>query len=98
MRKILRLFVGLLLVMIMLSPALQAQQRTITGSVLSDTGSPLQGVTIKVKGTQRFTETDDKGNFTIQAGPGETLQFSFVGYEVQEMKPGTGNTLNISMK
>ena len=60
MRKILRLFVGLLLVMIMLSPALQAQQRTITGSVLSDTGSPLQGVTVKVKGTLRIIETDDK--------------------------------------
>ncbi|MBP8114220.1 MAG: SusC/RagA family TonB-linked outer membrane protein [Chitinophagaceae bacterium] len=98
MRKILRLFVGLLMAMLMLSPTLHAQQRTITGSVMSDTGSPLQGVTVKVKSAQRITETDDKGNFTIQAGTGEILQFTFVGYDAQEVKLGTGNTVNLSMK
>lgn len=99
MRKILRLLVALLLMMLVLPPALHAQQRTITGTVLSDDNkTPLSGVTVRVKGTRRITQTDANGKFTIQVGPGETVQFSYVGYEPHEVKPGEGNTLGISMK
>ncbi|HEY6505706.1 MAG TPA: carboxypeptidase-like regulatory domain-containing protein, partial [Chitinophagaceae bacterium] len=99
MRKILRLLVALLLMILVLPPALHAQQRTITGTVLSeDNKTPLSGVTIRVKGTRRITQTDANGKFTIQVGPGETLQASYVGYEPQDIKPGEGNTVGISLK
>lgn len=99
MRKILRLLVALSLMILVLPPALQAQQRTITGTVLSeDNKTPLSGVNIRVKGTRRFTQTDANGKFSIQVNPGETLQLSYVGYEPQDVKPGEGNTIGISLK
>lgn len=99
MGKSLRLLVAFLLMVLLLPPALQAQQRTITGTVLSDDNkTPLAGVTIRVKGTNRSTQTDANGNFSIQVNAGETLQASYVGYEAQDIKPGAGNTVGISLK
>ncbi len=81
MRKILHSCVALLLLLLLLPPALQAQERTISGTILSeDNKSPLQGVTIKVKGTKRFVQTDANGKFSIKINPGETLQLSYVGF------------------
>lgn len=99
MRKILRLLVAFSLMVLVLPPALHAQERTITGTILSaDNKTPLAGVNIRVKGTRRFTQTDANGTFSIRVNPGEVLQVSYVGYEPQEVKPGDGNTLGISLK
>jgi TonB-linked SusC/RagA family outer membrane protein len=99
MRKILRLLVALSLIILVLPPALQAQQKTITGTVLSDDNkTPLPGVTVRVKGTKRFTQTDVNGKFTVQVNAGEILQLSHVGYLPQDVKPGDGNTVGISLK
>lgn len=99
MRKILRLLVALSMMILILPPALNAQQRTITGTVLSDDNkTPLAGVTVRVKGTRRITQTDANGKFSIQVSAGETLEFSHVGYAPQDVKPGDGATLGISLK
>lgn len=99
MRRVLRLLVASLLFLFLLPPALMAQERTITGTVLSDDNkTPLTGVTITVKGTQRKTQTDANGNFSIRVNAGETLQFSYVGHETREVKPGEGNTLSLNLK
>src|SRR6185503_4117553 len=99
MRKILRLLVAISLMILVLPPALHAQQRTITGTVLSDENkTPLAGVTVRVKGTRRITQTDANGKFSIQVNPGETLQFSYVGYEPQDVKAGDGATIGINLK
>jgi TonB-linked SusC/RagA family outer membrane protein len=99
MRKILHSFVAVLLLVLLLPPALEAQERTITGTILSDDSkSPMQGVTIRVKGTKRFVQTDANGKFTIKVNPGETLQLSYVGYEAMDVKPGDGNTVAVSLK
>ncbi|MEI9810548.1 MAG: SusC/RagA family TonB-linked outer membrane protein [Bacteroidota bacterium] len=99
MRKFLRLLVALLLMILVLPPALHAQQRTITGTILSDDNkTPLSGVTVRVKGTRRIVQTDANGKFSIQVSPGETLQISYVGYEPQDIKPGDSNTVGISLK
>ncbi len=99
MRKILHSFVAFCLLILLLPPTLEAQERTISGTVLSDDNkSPLQGVTIKVKGTKRFTQTDASGKFTIKLNPGETLQISYVGYENIDVKPGDGSTVAVSLK
>src|SRR5436190_10864997 len=99
MRKILRLFFASLLMHLLLSSALLAQQKTITGTILSeDSKTPLSGVTIKVKGTRRTVLTDINGKFSINVSLGETLQFSYVGYQPLELKPGNENTMAISLK
>jgi TonB-linked SusC/RagA family outer membrane protein len=98
MRKFLRLFAALALILLALPPAVHAQQRTVTGTVVSDDAkTPLSGVTVRVKGTRRFTQTDANGKFTIQVNPGESLELTYVGYISQEVKPD-GNTVGISMK
>lgn len=98
MRRVLRLLVASLLFLFLLPPALMAQERTITGTVLSDDNkTPLPGVTIVVKGTNRKTQTDANGNFSIRINQGETLQFTYVGHDSREVKPD-GNTVSISMK
>jgi TonB-linked SusC/RagA family outer membrane protein len=98
MRRVLRLLVASLLFLFLLPPALMAQERTITGTVLSDDNkTPLSGVTIMVKGTNRKTQTDANGNFTIRINQGETLQFTYVGHEPRDLKPD-GNTVSINLK
>src|SRR5438309_9778492 len=78
-----------------------AQERTITGTVLSSDGNtktPLVGATITVKNTNRVTQTDNDGRFSIQAAAGESLVITHVGYEPQEMKVNKSAALAITMR
>ena len=97
MRKILRFSVAFLFMALFLPPALFAQEKTITGTVLSDSKAPLPGVTVSVKNTTNSTQTDGTGNFSINARSGQTIQFSFVGYGTQETVVGQDATINISL-
>ena len=74
-----------------------AQQKTISGTV-SDSSGSLPGVSVLVKGTQKGTETDFDGKFSIQANMGDVLNFSYMGYKTVEKPVTTANTLNVSMK
>lgn len=96
MRNYLRLLVSCLLVMLFVPLAMQAQERTISGVVTGDDG-PLSGVTVTVKNTQRATQTGADGKFSIQASTGQTLQFSFVGYESQNLTVGEGNSVTLKL-
>lgn len=56
-------------------------QSTYTGIVTDAAdGEPLIGVTILVAGTQTGTVTDYDGSYSINAAPGDILQFSYTGY------------------
>lgn len=90
--------VSVFLLMIILAVPIQAQQKMITGKILADNGSPLEGITIKVKGANRHTTSDGDGSFSIQASPGETLEISYVGYQPQAIKLGSDAGLNIVLK
>lgn len=70
----------LILCFLFLGWAAQGQTEFITGTVLDEQGQPLPGVSIVVEGTDRGTITDFDGNFTIEASMGETLVFTFVGF------------------
>jgi len=74
-----------------------AQQKTVSGTVSDDSGVPLLGVTVVVKGTTSGTSTDFDGNYSIQTQEGATLVFSYVGYKKVERIVGASNTMNISM-
>ena len=70
-------------------------QTTVTGSVTdADTGEPLIGVNILVKGTVLGTITDVDGNFSFssQSSPPYTLVISYVGYDRQEIDVTSGTT------
>ena len=74
-----------------------AQQKTITGTITDDTGMPLPGANIIIKGTQTGTQSDFDGNFSISASVGQTLVFSYVGFETQEVTVGAANTIDLTL-
>ncbi|MCF7567506.1 SusC/RagA family TonB-linked outer membrane protein [Sabulilitoribacter arenilitoris] len=75
-----------------------AQEKTISGTVSDETGLPLPGTTVLVKGTSSGTSTDFDGNYSIDASTGDILVFSFVGYTSQEITVGSSNTINVTMQ
>lgn len=72
------------------------QDITVTGRVTSeDEGEPLPGVNVIVEGTSTGTVTDVEGNYSIQVSEGQTLVFSFVGYETQRVQVENQDIINI---
>ena len=68
----------------------------VSGTVTDDTGAPLPGVNILVKGTLIGTATDAEGRYSIIVpGPESTLVFSFIGYATQEIPVGTQSTIDV---
>jgi len=61
----------------------------IKGSITSDSGEPLIGVTVKVAGGQGAV-TDIDGNFSVNAAPGTMLTFSYTGFKPQTAKAQNG--------
>lgn len=75
-----------------------AQDKTITGNVTDDTGLPLPGVNIIVKGTATGTQSDFDGNYSIGASVGQTLVYSYVGFTQQEIAvTASTSTVNVQM-
>ncbi len=74
------------------------QQQTVSG-VVRDAGNnqPMGGVTISVKGTSVATQTDDNGNFSIEASSGQVIVANFLGYQSQEKTVSSG-TMNFSLQ
>ncbi len=62
-----------------------AQNVTVSGNVVDDTGEPLPSVIIKrfVTGHKMcgYASSDSRGGFTIEAAAGDTLEFSMLGFE-----------------
>ncbi|MVM36664.1 SusC/RagA family TonB-linked outer membrane protein [Spirosoma sp. HMF3257] len=71
----------------------------IKGTVTSESGEQLPGVSIVIKGTQRGTTTDQNGAFKIDVQDGKAvLIFSFIGYVRQEVVVGNQTAVNVSLK
>ncbi len=70
----------------------------ITGVVSDHSGGIIPGVTIVVKGTDKGTITDINGEFNITV-PSDTtvLQFSFIGYQTQEVVVGNKRIIAVTM-
>ena len=97
MRKAL-LFVVALFTMA-LSYEVSAQQRVITGKVISEEdGLGLPGATVLVKGTTVGTTTDLDGNYSINVPAGsDVLIFSFVGLKSAEEAIGNRTVVNVTL-
>ncbi|HLT32401.1 MAG TPA: carboxypeptidase-like regulatory domain-containing protein, partial [Aquaticitalea sp.] len=63
-----------------------------------NSGLPLPGVNILVKGTTTGTQTDFDGNYSINAQTGDVLSFTYIGLKAQEVTVGTSNTVNVTME
>jgi TonB-linked SusC/RagA family outer membrane protein len=72
-------------------------QQKITGVVKDDTGAPLAGVTVMVKGTAIGTVTDLDGAYSIMISPGQDLEFSMVGMATQTVLVNRQTAVNMTM-
>ena len=57
----------------------------VTGQIVDQSGEPLIGATVRVKGAQTGAVTDFDGNFSIDAPANATLIVSYVGYKDREI-------------
>lgn len=78
-----------------ISLQLQAQERTISGTISDENGLSLPGVNIIVKGTSSRTQTNFDGFYTLKATEGDVLSYSFIGY-ITTQKKVKKNTADIS--
>ena len=72
----------------------------VSGTVLDESGEPLIGVNVMVKGTTTGTITDYEGNYTIpQANPStSTLTFSFLGYKTNDIACNGKSKIDVVLK
>ena len=91
--------VGICLVWLLAIASAQAQNRTLTGTVTSDTdGEPLTGATVKVKETNTGTTTDLNGRFNLQVRTGQTLVVSYIGFRTKELRVDRSARMDISLQ
>lgn len=79
---------GIIILCLLLGTGLAlAQTRVAKGLVVDETGEPVIGVTVSVKGTTNATITDENGRFSINVPQNVTnLSFTFIGYEAQDIQ------------
>jgi len=79
-------------------PIEKAVKKTIRGKVTDTSGMPLPGVTVREGNTQNAVTTDKDGNYNISVADGAVLQFSFVGFALQEIPVGNDLMINVRLK
>lgn len=71
---------------------------SLSGSISDEQGAPLPGVSIVLKGTQRGTTSNAKGEFALTVpDQNSVLTFSFVGYMPQEIAVGNRTNFKVQM-
>lgn len=70
----------------------------VSGSVNDAEGKPLQNVSVLVRGTNRGTITDVNGRFNIEAGTGDVLEFSLVGYKTVSVTIRNNEAITVSLQ
>ena len=83
---------------LLLMPIFCIGQSSVKGTVSEeDSGLPLPGVNVVVKGTSTGTTTDFDGNYQISANIGDVLVFSYVGFSTQEISFNGESALNVQL-
>lgn len=81
------------------SDALLQEKITVRGTVRDSLGTPLTGVSIAVKNRKSAaTATDAQGQYTLEINKGETLQFTYMGYRLEEIANIDRNNLDVQMR
>ena len=70
----------------------------VSGTIIDDTGEPLIGVNIALKNNNTTgTISDIDGRYSINAGVGDTLSFSYIGFSTIDKVVGNDMTLDVTM-
>ena len=98
MKQSIQFGIVLLLGIGLLCPQFGWSQGLVTGTVIDENGMPLPGATVVVEGTNTGTTADFDGNYRISANTGQTLIFSYLGYESQSVIVGTSSSIDVQLQ
>jgi TonB-linked SusC/RagA family outer membrane protein len=73
------------------------QTAQVSGTVVDETGAPVRGVIIRIKGSNKGAVSDKDGKYTIAAAPNDILVFNLVGYTKKEVSVGDKANINVTM-
>jgi TonB-linked SusC/RagA family outer membrane protein len=93
-----RFLVGFLALFQLVSISVFAQSKRVEGTVTDSKGTPLEGVTVVVKGTTNAILTDNKGRYSLNAETGSTIVFSYSGLLNKEEKVDARPMINVSLQ
>lgn len=79
-------------------PKAYTQSKSVKGVVTDENGKALSGVSVAIKNTTRGTVTGSDGSYSITANSGNILTFTYVGYTVNELKVGSSEQYNVSLR
>jgi Ca-activated chloride channel family protein len=99
-KEIMKAIVSILIVLFLSAFSMAPDQiRTISGTVSDQSGSPMAGVSVTVKGTSNGTFTDMNGAYRLQVSPeAQYLVFSFMGYGTETVKIKNSNQINVTLQ
>lgn len=86
-----------IVVSLLLGSAAIAQTHLIKGRVTDESQEPLAGASVSVLNSTRGEITDVNGNYEIRAAEGETLVFSFLGFETKNVTVDSRAVINVTL-
>lgn len=86
------------LVVLLMAFSVSVTLAQVSGRVTSSNdNTPLIGANVVVKGTSTGAITDLDGNYSVEAGQGDVLMFSYTGFLTQEITVGVSATVDIQL-
>ena len=83
------------LAMLLFNSALAQDRMIVSGKIMDESRQPISGVSITGRGDGAATISNEEGNYSITLTPGDSLEFSHVGYETQVIKPAVDEVLDV---
>lgn len=84
--------------MLLLSGAVYSQSKSVSGKVTDEQNAALEGVTVKIVGTNAVTVTNSSGIFSLTMPSGTSkLEFSFIGYGTKTVAVSGNEPLQVTM-
>jgi TonB-linked SusC/RagA family outer membrane protein len=75
-----------------------AQTFAVKGKIMSETGDPLPGVNVLVKGTSKGSVTDSDGQYALDnVTATDILVISFIGYNTEEIVVGGRTSIDVNL-
>jgi TonB-linked SusC/RagA family outer membrane protein len=88
----------LLAMLFLCTAAGYAQSKRVTGRVLNDESKPLVGASIVISGKKTGTQTNSKGEFSLEASGSDLLIISATGFKSQQIRVGENLDIDLSLE
>lgn len=75
-----------------------AQMKPVSGTVSDESGEPIIGANVMIKGTKIGSLTDFDGHYSLNVDPNSTLVFTYVGYKTEEIPVAGKSVIDVTLK